>query len=528
MRQEEAAGQSDVEAGEDLSQDQPAAELVPEVSFWSDGQSDVGSEQEPIREETEEDRAREEAEAKRWDAYVEEIDQNQERRGHQVVGIPVLHYMFGSTYDEFFKESRLEDWLAIDKLFERSWWSRTWVVQEIWLSTNAILQCGGTTLKWKSFQKAMDYSEGWDDMGYHVQNTPRGKSWNTLKRRYGLTIHIAKQRLLGSSHLSDLLWNTWDREATDPRDKVFAVLGLVQQRENDPYPPPNADYLKPMDQIYRETAAYIINSKDSLDLLLGASALDGEESNLPSWVPDWRRTGNDRRPALFLNASRMQPLVYFSGSTDAVFLHGHGYSASGNTKMEARFSDDLRTVHVRGFFFDTVADVGPPHGGSCSIVDIIEGARSVLARLSSNGVEQAEVAEEELKTILRAGSYKEENDEFFRSEDQVVKNVMDKRRFFVTKNGHLCVGPAKAEVGDSVHYMAGCNFPMVFRSKGDHLRLVGEAYGELPPGLGPVLGEDGSGVCLLTGFFAVHKYMAGEALERTPYGPPEWTEMTIC
>ncbi|KAK1827213.1 HET-domain-containing protein [Podospora conica] len=501
VRVGQTQGLSDVDAGVDLSPEQPLEERDLEGSQGSDVQP-VESEQELTEENTEEDRTKQEATEKRWDEYTQEWERNWELRSHLVVGVPILHYEFGNTYDEFFKNSRLEDWEALDRLFERPWWSRTWVVQEIWISTSAILQCGRTTLKWKTLQKAMDYSEAWDDMGYRVQNTLRSKSWGALKRRYGLAIHIAKQRLLGWARLSDLLWNTWDREATDPRDKVFALVGLLGREQDDTLPPPTADYTKPMDQVYRETAKYIVNSKNSLDILLAASGLDGEASGLPSWVPDWRRSGNDQRPALFINASRMQPLAYFSGSTEAVFLHGHGYSASGDSKMEVRFSDDLRTVYVRGFLFDSVSDVGPRHDESSSITDIVNGARSVLAKLSSSGVERTEIAERELKTVLRAGSYIERDDEFFRSEDQVVKNVMCKRRFFVTRNGHLCIGPARTDVGDLVYYMAGCNFPMVLRSNGKHLTLVGEAY--------------------------VHKYMAGEALERTPYGPPEWSELAIC
>lgn len=72
----------------------------------------------------------------------------------------------------------------------------------------------------------MQYQEAWDDMGCLVRGTKRWEFWTTLKRRYGLAIHISQKRLLGS-RLSDLLWNIWDRDATDPRDKVFAVLGLV-------------------------------------------------------------------------------------------------------------------------------------------------------------------------------------------------------------------------------------------------------------------------------------------------------------
>ena len=416
---------------------------------------------------------------KAWEDFIVASEENRKRYGHHVVGVPILYYDYETTYGQFFIKSRLNDWEALDRLFERPWWSRTWVVQEVWLSTNAILQCGEMTLKWKTLQKAMDYSEGWDDMGYYIKKTPRWKSWNTLKRRYGLAIHITKQRLLGCAHLSDILWNTWDREATDPRDKVFAVLGLLGDGEDKAHPPPKADYSKSVDQVYRETAAFIIKNEDSLDILLAASGLEGQEKGLPCWVPDWRRTGNDHRPALFVNASRMRPLLYFSGSTEEAVFNGHGYSASGNSKVEARFSDDLKTVHVRGFSFDNIAEIGPSCGDDPSVDDIIEGARSVLSRISSNGITLPEIPEEELRTILRAGSFTEKREDLFRSEDQVIKNVMGKRRFFVTKEGKLCVGPVRAEVGDLVYYIAGCNFPMVLRPQGEHLQLVGEAYGKL-------------------------------------------------
>jgi len=175
------------------------------------------------------------------ETYLQEHDENWKRQGHIVVGYPILYYDFHGSYGEFFKDSRQADWEALDDLLSRPWWSRTWVVQELWHSGKAILQCGNATLKWKTFEKAMDYHEGWDDIGYLVKTTSRWQSWDKLKRRYGLAIHISKRRLLGSK-LSDLLWNMWDREATDPRDKVFAVLGLVGEEGVDLLP----DYSKPL------------------------------------------------------------------------------------------------------------------------------------------------------------------------------------------------------------------------------------------------------------------------------------------
>lgn len=49
--------------------------------------------------------------------------------------------------------------------------------------------------------------------------------------------------------LPDLLWNTWDRETTDPRDKVFAVLGLVGDEDTRLLTSP--DYGKGVRQVAR-------------------------------------------------------------------------------------------------------------------------------------------------------------------------------------------------------------------------------------------------------------------------------------
>lgn len=393
---------------------------------------------------------------------------NQKQQGHIFTGRPVL---YDCSYIPFFKNARQPDWEAVDNLLARLWWSRTWVVQEIWQAKDAILLCGDSTLKWKTFKKAMEYQEAWDDMGCLVRGTKRWDIWTTLKSRYGLAIHISQKRLLGSK-LSDILWNTWDRDATDPRDKVFAILGLVGENYSDTLP--NIDYSKSIEEVYREVASLIITKEKSLDILLAASGLDNV-GKLPTWVPDWRRKANEYRPALFVNASLMRIQSYHAGSTDAVYFHGHGYSASGDMGPQVLFHNNS-ILQVRAVVFDSIAEVSKDFDSGLSAANIIEHARVVIRNSRTIGSLSSKNAtsDEELMKILSAGSFIDPRS--LRSESMVIENVMRLRRFFITNDGHLSIGPSRLQAGDVISIIAGCSFPMVLRSVGSYFSLIGEAY----------------------------------------------------
>ncbi|PTB74979.1 hypothetical protein M440DRAFT_1439608 [Trichoderma longibrachiatum ATCC 18648] len=371
---------------------------------------------------------------------------NGKQHGHIITGVPLI---YSSTYHPFSEDARQADWEALDELLARPWWSRTWV-------------CGDSTLKWKTVRKAMQYQEAWDDMGCLVRGTKRWEFWTTLKRRYGLAIHISQKRLLGS-RLSDLLWNIWDRDATDPRDKVFAVLGLV-----------GTDYGGTL--LNQEAASFIVTMEKSLDLLLAASGLHSQ-TTLPSWVPDWRRAANERRPALFINASLKRIQCYFIGSAQALYLNGHGYSASGQLEAQGSFSDDLSVLCVYGLLLDTVTEASADCGNDPSIDSIIRCAQSMIRKSYQSGTQLSKtpVSEQELKRILTAGSLIDPNS--LRTDSQVIENVMRLRRCFVTRGGHFCIGPSKTQPGDVLSILAGCNFPMILRPIDNFFHLVGEAYG---------------------------------------------------
>ncbi|KAH8159216.1 hypothetical protein CIB48_g9033 [Xylaria polymorpha] len=86
----------------------------------------------------------------------------------------------------------------------------------------------------------------------------------------------------GHSGLLQLLRDTVGSESSDPRDKIFALVGLVRGLDLDGITPNyNLSYV----QVYTGLATYFIKNHGLTELIMMGTH---EDINLPSWVPDWR------------------------------------------------------------------------------------------------------------------------------------------------------------------------------------------------------------------------------------------------
>ncbi|OTA53075.1 HET-domain-containing protein [Hypoxylon sp. EC38] len=153
--------------------------------------------------------------------------------------------------------------IALSNLFKRPYFSRTWILQELVLSSKAIVHCGKSTTNWLQV-----ISKPWDR--YPAIDVP---SWvkNFEICRYRQALDFPRWIFEMSSTV-----------ASDYRDKIFAILGLFRGLENDGLIP---DYSLSTAQVYTGVASYLLLKHDMKHIISINKTLT---AGLPSWVPDWR------------------------------------------------------------------------------------------------------------------------------------------------------------------------------------------------------------------------------------------------
>ncbi|KAM5371570.1 hypothetical protein ACJA88_009557 [Fusarium oxysporum] len=80
-----------------------------------------------------------------------------------------------------------------------------------------------------------------------------------------------------------------DYEATDPRDKIYALIGLADQTGYDIV----ADYSMPVLEVYRDFAVKMISVTKKLDILQYSTVQDLDAEKVPLWVPDFQKVAKE-------------------------------------------------------------------------------------------------------------------------------------------------------------------------------------------------------------------------------------------
>ncbi|OBS22640.1 hypothetical protein FPOA_08973 [Fusarium poae] len=207
------------------------------------------------------------------------------------------------TRDEMVEEpgSAQDVRAAIKVLFDRPWFYRVWILQEITFARSAIVVCGTHEVEWESFLKFYHWnvSTRWMDhlpysINYSVSPTLRGGHFLPYGERLIKT--LIDTRLCG---------------ATDPRDKLYAILPLLDrdqeemetkiERHKEMWKDEDDDpdfwnvlehntkiqvnYNHTVKQVYTDLAMVLLKS-NGLDVLRQVIK-DPAVPGLPSWVPDW-------------------------------------------------------------------------------------------------------------------------------------------------------------------------------------------------------------------------------------------------
>jgi len=225
------------------------------------------------------------------------------------------------------------DYKALHTLFRRNYWSRLWVVQEVYYAQSKIVCCGSSKLPWDLHKRASDTL--W-------QHESDPYLWT------GPSSFPDVQRLmaLGPNSLLEVLRACRRKLSENPRDKVFGVLGILPQDIRERL---NVSYDKTVKSLYLEVTQLIVRSTHRLDVMREAIHFPVQVNftDLPTWCPNWAQVPENSA------------------------LSSENFSAAGYSDAECEFKDELRKLEISAIEMDIIDTTGVAVGTLCSLQDYL-------------------------------------------------------------------------------------------------------------------------------------------------------------
>ncbi|KAL7952089.1 heterokaryon incompatibility domain-containing protein [Trichoderma barbatum] len=240
----------------------------------------------------------------------------------------------GPLYQEFIKDRKAFQYSNNEVFTPRK---RLWVIQEVALSKSPMLLCGGKVEPFHNLKIVIET--------LIRPEQPAGvMEFNCLFIGYAFH-QFDVRNMIQADETSEIsppgvkalrvLNATRNTQATDPRDKIYGILGFFGPSGIDSeniFPEPN--YRKTGAELYADVSRAIITNTGNLDILSSCHGFfEWSVPNLPSWAACW----NDI------------PLKFFD---DAIF------NAAGSSTVIYEDFDDKLALRIKGKKIDTLKLTG--------------------------------------------------------------------------------------------------------------------------------------------------------------------------
>lgn len=178
------------------------------------------------------------------------------------------------------EEDRRQNWKVLDQFFDRPYWRRVWIVQEVAVAAKVRILCGEEEMSWDELATARTVYEKWKPAG--LASKYRGGNYSYIE---DITVFRERYRSKEPMGLLFALSKTQKALSTDERDKVYALVGLCF---DGPTLVPSLNYDHSMEDIMRDLTGQMILTYGCLDVMLpGSWHLDSRSRHRPSWARDW-------------------------------------------------------------------------------------------------------------------------------------------------------------------------------------------------------------------------------------------------
>ncbi|KAF4963629.1 hypothetical protein FSARC_8371 [Fusarium sarcochroum] len=332
-----------------------------------------------------------------------------------------------------------QQWQAVASLITRTWFRRLWVRQEVLLAgKDTILLVGGDSMPWLHFMTAIEII---------------AQKREALAGKVNIHMMIEFSNVRSFSylrHMRDfftLVSYTHACEVTEPRDRVFALLGLAEGRFTSEIV---IDYRKNVKDVHRDALVRASTYHEDLKLL---SLCDSASE--PTWIPDLERI-QDLRP-----------------------MTGGRAALCSAEKAQAFTKEQLRLQGVRCDYITEL--VGPQDGQNSQAqleATVIEAARrflghdvktwnfqkvqqfSLMLHVNDFFIHPPYINKTQERLAERISSHSET----LGAQLAYLTYFIHQRSIYMTKMGYVVLGPRNCQPGDPVVVFLGCHLPMVLRS----------------------------------------------------------------
>jgi len=277
----------------------------------------------------------------------------------------------------------------VSSILSRPWFTRVWVLQELVLSQNPIIQCGHSRVRWGRLPNLLtQIQQHIHKSPSKIQSPPPNPS---EAEQLVIDMQEARERIqlgsiskeLGSrkqKNLFDLVRWRSGLGAKDPRDIIYAHIGMVNQMNKDQVyleyrteaepqgtvmskwlgQDITVEYGKPVPEVYNGFARVLIEYSQDLSFAAGIEAAHPQARmpGLASWAPDWtlrtQYAGIDANDNKSVSQDENNPFTFNSDNsvlgllgsirthvvevTEVIEWHGSSFPQSGDPSFSSHIN----------------------------------------------------------------------------------------------------------------------------------------------------------------------------------------------